>query len=60
MTYNEAVQSMKEGNKVTHRHFTSDEFFKWNGHNIECENGYDMTKWYRGDEWQNNGWRILS
>lgn len=58
MTYDEAVLSMKEGNKLTHRYFTSEEFFIWNGCNIECEGGYNMSKWYRGEEWQKDGWRI--
>lgn len=58
MTIEEAYQCMKEGKRVTHKSFTSDEYFEMYCGVVVCENGYSMSDWFRNEEWQKDGWSI--
>lgn len=60
MTFEEAKEQMRAGVKMTHEYFTSDEFFEIKQGVMVCEGGYDMTRWNRGEEWQQTGWRIYN
>lgn len=42
MTREEALQAMINGEKVTHRYFTSDEYIYMKGGNIFSEEGYNF------------------
>lgn len=59
MTYQEAVEAMKEGKRVRAQGFTDDEYFEMQCGVITCEMGYNMTDWYKGHEWQKDGWSIV-
>lgn len=50
---------MSNGCKVKHVHFTDDEWFWMRNGTVRDENGYDMTRWYKGEDWQNNMWYIV-
>lgn len=58
MTFEEAKKKMAEGYRMTHQYFTEEEFFENKDGIMVCENGYNMARWYRGEEWQKSGWRI--
>jgi hypothetical protein len=61
MTKNEALKAMKEGHKVTHRFFTSEEFVQLDKQGrIIDESGYILTSFwnYRPDECWNTDWSI--
>ena len=55
MTREEALQAMIDGEKVTHRFFTSDEYIYMKAQDIFTEEGYNMGTvhdefwWIRGD-----------
>lgn len=57
-----AILAMKKGKKVTHRHFSENEWITMEGFQIVTEEGYkhDATEFwqYRTDESWNNGWSI--
>lgn len=59
MTYQEAVEVMKQNKRVRHQMFTQDEYFEMQHGVITCEMGYNMTDWYKGHEWQKDGWYIV-
>lgn len=58
MTYEEAIQKMREGKRVRNCNFTPDEFFEMRCGVIVCEMGYNMTGWFRGYDWQLDGWSV--
>ena len=62
LTREEARQAMKDGHKVIHMYYTSDEYLKMKGDVIVCENGYNMTDVFNSSrkdrEWQLTNWRI--
>lgn len=60
MTYEEAVEAMKQGKKVRNENFTPDEFFEMKDGRIVCEMGYPMASWYKGEPWQKTGWSIFN
>ena len=60
MSWEEAQAAMREGKKVRNFYFSSCEFFRMDNGSIVCENGYSMSGWYRGEEWQKTGWSIIS
>jgi len=43
MTKNEAIDAMKKGEKVTHRHFSDNEFITMKDGVIVDENGYRLN-----------------
>ncbi|UYE90597.1 hypothetical protein CPT_pKp20_062 [Klebsiella phage pKp20] len=58
LSWQEALEAMSKGCKVKHVHFTDDEYFLMKNKVICDENGYDMTRWYKGESWQNEHWYI--
>jgi len=59
LSWEEAQKAMSEGDKVKHRHFCCDEWFQMINGVIYCEGEYNMSRWYKGDEWQKTGWTIV-
>jgi len=64
MTRTEAIESMENGNKVTHRLFTQEEWMKITGNKYEFEDGcfcrFDEFWLYREDESWQDCWSIFS
>lgn len=63
MNKDEAIKSMREGNKLTHIYFTPDEWIKESGHRYEFEDGCVCgfsAFWFHRQEnsWQ-NGWSVF-
>lgn len=62
MTKDEAIQAMKEGHKVTHRHFSDDEWITMKDGKIIDENGYKLYAvefwFYRESDSFKTGWSI--
>lgn len=50
---------MHNGKRVVHEYFTSEEYFEMQYGVIVCENGYNMSDWFKGEKWQLTGWRVL-
>lgn len=65
MTYEEAVASMRLGNKVVHEYFCRGEFFEMKNGSIIDEMGYNMSGWFMANgytsdyDWQKEGWSVL-
>lgn len=59
MTWEEAQQAMREGKRVKNTHFTSEEFFYMENGRLLDEEGYPMVGWYKGYDWQEDGWMIV-
>jgi hypothetical protein len=61
MTKEEAIQAMREGKKVTHRHFTSKEWMKISPGGFEFEDGVIVKPYQfweiRGEDWETD-WEI--
>ena len=66
MTKQEAIQKMRDGEKLTHTYFSSDEWVKSNqdGTILILEDGVECSPnefWkYRQDENFNTGWEIFN
>lgn len=58
MSWEEALELMRSGKRVTHKYFTSDEYFEMQFGTVICEQGYNMTDWFKNEEWQLSGWSI--
>lgn len=63
MTRFEAVEAMKQGHKVTHQYFASNEYLYMDNGVITSEDGYDFDRWLLGTltpgtVWRDTGWRI--
>lgn len=59
LNWQQALEAMSNGCKVKHVHFTDDEYFWMRNGTVRDENGYDMTRWYKGEPWQNEHWYII-
>ena len=59
LNWTQAQEAMREGKRVRNSNFTVDEWFVFDGRHIVDEEGYYMDKWYKGYDWQNEGWMIL-
>jgi len=63
MTKKEAIKSMRNGNKVTHRYFTPDEWMKETGHLYEFEDGcmcgFSAFWTHRQDDVWQDGWKVF-
>lgn len=59
LTWTQAQEAMREGKRVKNRHFTGEEFFYMEDGQLWDEEGYPMAGWYRGYDWQDEGWMIL-
>jgi hypothetical protein len=60
MNKEEAYQSMLQGNKITNRYFTSDEYLQYNVEKdrIETEEGYHMDNYWDIDYLPNVTWEV--
>lgn len=60
MNFNTAVAHSKAtGQKIRHMHFTDNEWFVWKNGCLRCEIGYDMSRWYQCEAWQEENWSIV-
>lgn len=59
LTWTQAQEVMREGKRVKNRHFTDDEFFYMENGQLWDEMGYPMEAWYRGYDWQDEGWMVI-
>lgn len=59
MTFEEALKEAKKGKKIVNQYFCDGEYFEYKDGALVCELGYPMAGWYRGESWQDEGWRIL-
>lgn len=59
LNWQQAQEAMREGKRVSNSNFTVAEWFAFDGRHIVDEKGYYMDKWYKGYDWQNEGWMIL-
>lgn len=59
LNWTQAQEAMREGKRVKNSNFTDEEFFYMEDGKIWDEQGYPMAGWYRGYDWQDEGWMIL-
>lgn len=59
LNWTQAQEAMREGKRVRNSNFTVAEWFAFDGRHIVDEEGYYMDKWYKGYDWQNEGWMIV-
>ena len=59
LNWTQAQEAMREGKRVKNRHFTDDEFFYMENGQLWDEMGYPMEAWYRGYDWQDEGWMVI-
>lgn len=64
MTKEQAKQAMRDGNKVTHRHFSPDEWVTMVGDQLKLEDGvvcYPDEFWrWRTDKTWDDGWDFFT
>lgn len=61
MNREEAFQAMRDGNKVTHRNFSEDEYYEMKRGVIYAEDGVNHTStfWSTDDNnWREDGWTV--
>lgn len=59
LSWTQAQEAMREGKRVRNSNFTGEEFFYMENGQLWDEEGYPMAGWYRGYDWQDEGWMIL-
>ena len=59
LTWTQAQEAMREGKRVKNSNFTDEEFFYMQDGKIWDEEGYPMAGWYRGYDWQDEGWMVV-
>lgn len=59
LNWMQAQEAMREGKRVKNSNFTDEEFFYMEDGKIWDEQGYPMAGWYKGYDWQVEGWMIL-
>lgn len=59
LTWPEAKEAMKEGRRVEHSHFCGGEWFEMQYGVILDEHGYNMSNWFKGEDWQEEGWSVI-
>lgn len=59
MNWEEAKKAMREGKRVRHQYFTSNEWFEMVNGSIFAEDGCSMLGWYLGEAWQDEGWSVI-
>ncbi len=65
MTKTEAILALKEGKRLTHEHFTQEEWVKMgNEGQMILEDGVEITpdefwRWRQNESW-NTGWEIIN
>ena len=63
MTRQEAYEVMKNGEKITHQYFSSNEFYEMKGSQIIAEDGVKHTSIFWSEaqnNWRKDGWRIYN
>lgn len=60
LNWTQAQEAMREGERVKNQYFTGDEFFYMENGQMLDEEGYPMAGWYRGYDWQDEGWMIFN
>lgn len=58
MTRSEALKAMVDGNKVTHKYFTNDEYCHIVNNSIKTEDGYLFENEFLNRSFFDDGWRI--
>lgn len=60
MTFEEIRPIARQGIKVTHKYFTSDEYMTMSGNLIIFEDGVKIfaKEWMEGKDWLNDGWLL--
>lgn len=59
LNWTQAQEAMREGKRVKNSNFTDEEFFYMQDGKIWDEEGYPMAGWYRGYDWQDEGWMVI-
>lgn len=59
LNWTQAQEAMREGKRVKNSNFTDEEFFYMEDGKIWDEQGYPMAGWYRGYDWQDEGWMVV-
>ncbi|WJN63788.1 hypothetical protein Erwinia_phage_Fougasse_00070 [Erwinia phage Fougasse] len=59
MSWEEALQAMREGKRVKNKHFCDGEWFEMHKGSLYAEDGCSMYGWYTGESWQKTGWSII-
>ena len=59
MTYEQALQMMRDGFQLAHEYFTQEEFFEMINGRMVDEQGYHMAGWYQGEDLQNTGGEVV-
>lgn len=57
----EAYEALKQGHKITHNHFSPDEWYEMKDGKIIAEDGVNHTRVFWSEEhnnWRRNGWWI--
>lgn len=62
MTFEEAKEKARQGIKVTHTYFTSDEYMTMEGNMIIFEDGVKIfaDEWSKGKDYLLDGWSIYN
>jgi len=60
MTRTEALTELHNGNKITHKHFMSDEYLEIKNEVITSEDGYDFTESFWKRSALKDGWAIFN
>lgn len=60
MTLKEAIVLARQGTKMTHQYFTSDEYMTMHGNVVIFEDGVEifLEEWTRGKDYLNDGWSV--
>jgi hypothetical protein len=61
MTREEAYKAMRNGEKVSHQYFSSNEFYELKNTSIIAEDGVNHTRVFWSEDqnnWRNDGWEI--
>lgn len=56
MTRLEALESIKQGNKITHQYFLDNEYLFYKDGEILTEDGYNFEEQFWGMDFFENGW----
>lgn len=64
MTKTEAIEAMRQGIKITHEHFSPDEWMTMKGNLILLEDGvecsqYEFWRWRTDESW-NDGYSVFN
>lgn len=59
LNWTQAQEAMREGKRVKNSNFTGEEFFYMEDGRLLDEEGYPMAGWYRGYDWQDEGWMVI-